>query len=726
MIITRAILIITILANLFILFVLIKANYKRKINQILIIQTIGIIGWALFILLNIWMPDFTGRWEYAPGDLGYLFEKFIFVSATIGLITAYWFIYFFFQKKFISSFLNYLLIAYQFFNIALCLAGNFLFSKIAIQSQGYSLLTRQPLNIVYSIFVFLHLILPFTILITEFIKSTKSDQAIYKKQTKILFFSYLIFFILAFAFNWFLPIFFGIFSFNAFGPTLSLILVITFSYSINRYQFLNIRSVIQKSLIYTFSLSAIIGFYLLILFIFGYFFQQTTRVTILFSAGLTTILGIYSAPTIGRYFSRLTDKIFFKDKYDYSEAINRLSETLNKNIGLEMLLSQVHNDLKSILKCSDIKIVIIKQNLIFNNSLKFVTNPEPIPNSLLKSIAIANEPVLAISNIPNILKTNKKPANITLENYHQALEMASLLGKKHNIDIFVGIIMDNELVGLMMLGPKLSGDYYTPEDLNLLETFSYQAAVAIEKSQLYEQVKKYSQELESKVRRRTAKIKRMQEEQKQMMLDISHGLKTPLTVLKGELEFLQRKSPDDEQLKVFEKSTDRITKFIHDMLALAKLEGDSTKIKNEPVNFSLLINELIEYFKVLAQDKKIDIKDKIAPDIFVTGDADKLDELVTSLVSNAIKYIGQGNKISIELTANAELTILDNGIGISQKDLSHIFSRFYRVKNGTGEKGSGLGLAICKKIVDLHKGKIRAESTLGKGSKFIVNFPVKI
>jgi len=160
------------------------------------------------------------------------------------------------------------------------------------------------------------------------------------------------------------------------------------------------------------------------------------------------------------------------------------------------------------------------------------------------------------------------------------------------------------------------------------------------------------------------------------------------------------------------------------------LETSKNDFKKEPVNFSNLLHNLIEYFNVLSQEKHITLISHVEPDIVVSGKKDKLEELITSLMSNAMKYISphKEKKIYIDLRKidhAIRLIVRDTGIGISKEDLPNVFKRFYRIKNHDNEKitGTGLGLAICKKIVEKHNGTIEVESKAGEGTTFTIMFP---
>ncbi len=257
-------------------------------------------------------------------------------------------------------------------------------------------------------------------------------------------------------------------------------------------------------------------------------------------------------------------------------------------------------------------------------------------------------------------------------------------------------------------------------------------AIGLERVELYEKIRRHSEELEEKVRERTAQLRQAREEERQVMADISHGLQTPLTIVRGELDLLKEKFPvADGTLDMLTKSIDGISKFIYDFLKLARFEAPQTAFKKEPVNFSQLLQELVEYFDVLGRAKDVAIVGEIEPDITVSGEREKLEELVTNLVSNAFKYIGEGHgkKIAIALRRvpdGVELCVEDNGAGIDAEDLPNIFNRFYRSKarGRRSVEGTGLGLAICKTIADKHGAAISVESVPGKGTLFRVLFPL--
>lgn len=459
----------------------------------------------------------------------------------------------------------------------------------------------------------------------------------------------------------------GINTLNTFGPLASVVFVSLTAYAIVRHQLMDIRVVIQRGVIYSTLLVLIIGFYLGTVLAIGYFFHQITNSTVLLAAGLTMIVGISTVPTIERRFRKATDRIFFKDRYDYSAALRELSEVLHRGIELDQIVQQLADKLERILRSSGVRI--------------------QLDTTLTDTISDGRT-------------------------------------------ITAPIILDGQTIGTITAEPKRSGDSYTPEDAALLSTVSLQAAVALERAKLYEQVKVHSRELEQKVRERTARIHELHDSQKQIVADIAHGLQTPLTIVKSQIDYLRQQLSDHEQLDALERSIDQVATFIYDMLKLTRLEQTRDLPTTTIVDLSMLLREIVEYFTVLANDQGITIRATIADGIRVRAQREQLHDMAVNLLSNAVKYMDKDGKREITITletrsTQAILTVTDTGIGIPANDLPHIFERFYRVqKREEAARGFGMGLAITKTIIDKLGGTIEARSTLGHGTTMIVQLPV--
>ena len=219
---------------------------------------------------------------------------------------------------------------------------------------------------------------------------------------------------------------------------------------------------------------------------------------------------------------------------------------------------------------------------------------------------------------------------------------------------------------------------------------------------------------------------------KQFTADASHELKTPLTVLKGEMEIALKTEKTVEGLREIIKSSleevDKMSAIVKSLLDLARIDS-RVKLPKDKSRLEEIIEERFNQTMPLARSKGIDMKIVKIEKVVVIGDMLRIGQLIFNLIDNAIKYTVRGGSIEISLEQKdswAVITVLDTGIGIAKEDIPYIFDRFYRVDKARtrAEGGVGLGLSICKEIIDAHEGRIEVESDVGKGSIFRIYLPV--
>ncbi len=233
------------------------------------------------------------------------------------------------------------------------------------------------------------------------------------------------------------------------------------------------------------------------------------------------------------------------------------------------------------------------------------------------------------------------------------------------------------------------------------------------------------------------------DERAKFISDISHELQTPIAILRGNVEVLQRRSITDAERATAERviltTLDGMSRLIGNVLLSAKLKFSKKISFQEDVAIGALLCETREDCLLLAEDKgirlllEIEDYDVIADGyLFVRGNRDRLKEVLFNLISNALKHTDVGGAITLHAARSADMVrvmVEDSGTGIAPKDLPHIFERFYRIEGdaasaGHAMPGTGIGLNICREIVEAHGGRITAESELGKGSRFIISLPL--
>ena len=217
--------------------------------------------------------------------------------------------------------------------------------------------------------------------------------------------------------------------------------------------------------------------------------------------------------------------------------------------------------------------------------------------------------------------------------------------------------------------------------------------------------------------------------EQQFTSDASHELRTPMSVIMAQCEYIleNTRTPEEYEtaLKVIQRQGRKMSKLIEDMLCVARLEQNTDSYPREMLDFSALVEDICIDMALL-KSKHIVLDREIEPGIFLMGNAMLLTRMVTNLISNGYRYGKQDGRISIRLKCDSDilLSVEDNGIGISVEQQERIFRRFYRVEAARFSEGAGLGLAMVKDIVKYHGGTVEVVSAVGEGSKFTVKFPV--
>ncbi len=226
-----------------------------------------------------------------------------------------------------------------------------------------------------------------------------------------------------------------------------------------------------------------------------------------------------------------------------------------------------------------------------------------------------------------------------------------------------------------------------------------------------------------------------QNSQRDFIANVSHELKTPLTSIQGFAQAIldgAAQTPEalQQAASVIFNEAGRMHRLVLDLLALARLEGGTADLERAPVDLPVLLSSIIDRFKVQSEQAQVKLELGPAPATTIIGDGDRLSQVFTNLVDNALKFTPAGGQVWVSTSVvdgNAVVRVQDTGIGIAAEDQKRIFERFYQVdksRPGGGRRGVGLGLAIASQIVHAHGGRIWVESALGHGSTFSVSLPV--
>jgi len=280
------------------------------------------------------------------------------------------------------------------------------------------------------------------------------------------------------------------------------------------------------------------------------------------------------------------------------------------------------------------------------------------------------------------------------------------------------------LAGVLRVSNKLHG-LFTRQDARLLAVFAAQAAVALENASLYQQAVHEREQL-----------KELERLKSQFLSLVSHELRTPLASIKASAEvLLTTVSPEAPEAQVrllrnIDRSSDRLSALITDLLDLTRLEGGRLELHRERVDLRDVADEALATVRPLADGRRqaISVSRDVAP-CPVDGDRRRLEQIALNLLTNAVKYGRLGGRIWLSVRRTADLKIRlevqDDGPGIRESDQRLVFERFYRpdTEDTRRAPGTGLGLPIARALTELHGGTIELNSVPGRGTDFVVTLP---
>ena len=229
------------------------------------------------------------------------------------------------------------------------------------------------------------------------------------------------------------------------------------------------------------------------------------------------------------------------------------------------------------------------------------------------------------------------------------------------------------------------------------------------------------------------RLERLERVRQEFLSNVSHELRTPLTAIIAFVETLEDGAMEDKEsnrrfLSIIRKNAERMHNLIDDILELSAIEAGMVRVEVEAVRLYALVNDVLSALASRAEARAITLKNEVAPQAIVYADARRLEQMLTNLVHNAIKFNRENGSVTIghERTERDRISVVDTGDGIPPEHIKRIFERFYRVDRARSRElgGTGLGLAIVKHLARAHGGEVSVQSTPGEGSTFVIELPI--
>jgi signal transduction histidine kinase len=411
--------------------------------------------------------------------------------------------------------------------------------------------------------------------------------------------------------------------------------------------------------------------------------------------------------------------MLFSSTLDRETLLESVLESLTRDLHFDRAMISFYDPLRRM--TTDVRLVGVAPEIqaLARSHETPVTDPESLEGTVL----LQGKPLL-IGDI--------QPYAARMHPHNQRL--LRLTGTKSLLA--VPLKTNDRILGSMIVDRKQEHSL-TQEDLDLMVTFAHQVAIALDNASAYQQIEELNVGLEAKVRERTKELEQADRLRSQFLSHVSHELKTPMTSIKG---FLQNMldgltgAVNEKQQRYLSRmleNSDRLIRMIEDLLDRTRIQTGKLELSPAVLDLGHSVAEVVEQLRPLAQAKRQTL-DGVFPEtpLLVLADRDRLVQIVTNLVQNALKFTPEDGAISVTVAQehhrHAGVTVHDTGPGIPAEYLEKIFDPFFRIAaTRRTAKGLGLGLSIVRTLVELHGGTIEARRSDGGGAELHFTLPLR-
>ncbi len=484
----------------------------------------------------------------------------------------------------------------------------------------------------------------------------------------------------------------------------------TLAISILKYNLLDIELVIKKSLVYASLTVFTVTVYLSFARLFQNLITEVFQVKDIVSSGLAALVAASTFHPARKKIQDLVDKSFFRVSYDYKKSILSFIERAQKMVNSEHLIDFFLLKIEKTLPIESLGIVIFElksgeDTILFQRNkiegLDYFLGLEQKQDYIFaRKSSVQTEERINFSHEPH-LGENEIEAVIPLF-FHMT-----------------------NITGFISLGKKRSGERYSSEDIELLQTMSREFSLNLERIRLQEAVF-----IEKAEKEKLVELNLMKTE---FVSTVSHEIRTPMSSILGLSELLkggkiQESAKQEELLNLITAECTRLSRFLHNILEFGKIERDAKQYNFEHTEIQTVIKEMLKLFEPRLKSEEFKLETRFPKNpVFVDIDRDAVKQSLTNLIDNAIKYSQERREIDVRIVEGEnqiEIQIQDRGVGIPEKEQFKIFQDFFRSPEAARQcpGGVGLGLKVVKHIMEAHNGKVQVRSKHGRGSTFSLIF----
>ena len=488
----------------------------------------------------------------------------------------------------------------------------------------------------------------------------------------------------------------------------------TFAIAIIRHRFLDIDLIINRSLVYSFLTVSTVGIYLLIVQGVQGILVRVMPVRPGIMAGAGVFLAAAAFHPAQRGIQSFVDRSFFRRRYDFRRTIFDFNEQARRAIRKEDLLRSFVETIRRILPVESLKLAVRPGPEAGKGAVAASSRGGPDGEEILPVLAAADgASVLARSSA---VRLNDR-IDFSMEKSLETLGVGIAFPIRSS---------PGRGTEWLALGKKRSGERYSRDDIELLQTLANELAVNLDRLRLQEEVvyERASRE----------KLDELNHLKTEFIASVSHEIRTPMSSIQGLAEILQAgkiKSREQREhyLNLMVAESGRLSRFLHNVLDFCRIEQRAKAYHFEDLDLRSVVDDAVGLFRPAAEGRGYRLE-VVRPDTAVEArvDGEAVKQALINLIDNALKYSAPGTAVTIELgraDGRIEIRVRDRGIGVAPADLGRIFEKFFRAKEASrvAPQGAGLGLKIVKAIMEAHNGDIGVESEAGQGSTFRLIFP---